>query len=116
MGYLPLYMSTVIFLDYNYLGLAVLNRQLAVLSIHLNEKATRPISTNGENIRLSPSAELLEDFSPLATMAAPRCSVGAVALNGKLVVCGGKYFVTLVLHSLVELLLSSDRIASFSSA
>lgn len=69
-------------------ALAVIRRQLAALSIHVIDGG--PILANGlVDQKLSSQQSEAEVSAPLAAMEIPRCSVGAVSMRGKLLVCGG---------------------------
>lgn len=91
----------------------MLQRQLAAVSIHISEPCMTPngsgsgVVTNGlhltqvlstassrhssgssDVLAITPTEEEPHGPVPLAIMNTPRCSVGAVNLNGNLVVCG----------------------------
>ncbi len=100
--------------DCYFTGLCVLQRQLAAVSIHISEpcmtpngsgsgavapnslhmtqglssSSSRHSSGSSDILAVTPTEEEPQGPVPLAIMNTPRCSVGAVNLNGNLVVCG----------------------------
>ncbi|CAL1535458.1 unnamed protein product [Lymnaea stagnalis] len=84
-----------------YLAIALLDGRLMAISVHVRPVVptngdssgsntapdTPPAVTNGKH-RLSPILRKAS-ITPLQPMSTPRCALGAVELDGKLVVCGG---------------------------
>lgn len=76
--------------------LAIIKRKLAALSIHINDSMVARPSLNDRLMLLAKMQE--PDSVPLTNMVCQRCSVGAVYLNGMLIVCGKRMMMWLLVE------------------